>query len=256
LLHQCSTGSRSLEDLTMDNLCSVDCKCWEFALGTCDSDDECLGDLVCGTTPETLPVPEYVDQLPNDPPSGVQFSCRDYCSDGCCDSVYNAPKLLCPETCNSAPPYVAPTASEIPPRMCLMDLPTNNPSEAPADIQCYEAGKSVITRTKNGIEKSTTCKNLAKKTNWVKNSWCASTAVGDACPVTCDRCEGGCNEIDSNKFYLKTKNGEVLLKSCKFLKRRKANWSSSKLNKICNKSAPADHSNGAAACPITCETCF
>ena len=54
LLHQCSTGSRNINSLTIDNLCSVDCKCWEFALGNCDSNDECMGDSLCGDTPEEL----------------------------------------------------------------------------------------------------------------------------------------------------------------------------------------------------------
>lgn len=51
LMHQCSTGSRNLNDLTINNLCSVDCKCWEYALGNCDSNDDCMGDAHCGDTP-------------------------------------------------------------------------------------------------------------------------------------------------------------------------------------------------------------
>ncbi|KAL7529198.1 hypothetical protein ACHAXR_002842 [Thalassiosira sp. AJA248-18] len=51
LLYQCSTGSRNENTLTMDHLCSTECKCWEYAMGTCDSNDECMGESVCGLTP-------------------------------------------------------------------------------------------------------------------------------------------------------------------------------------------------------------
>merc|ERR1719287_410220 len=66
LLYQCSTGSRTLGELTPDNLCSPECKCWELALGSCDSDDDCLGDLLCGTPPPLSLLPKglgYEDRL-------------------------------------------------------------------------------------------------------------------------------------------------------------------------------------------------
>lgn len=82
LLYQCESGPRSgpisvngmcvraskdflrLSDLSSSllllvqhkhiDLCSEDCKCWEYAPGECASDNECLGDLVCAETPVQL----------------------------------------------------------------------------------------------------------------------------------------------------------------------------------------------------------
>lgn len=131
MLYQCSTGPRSLNSLTIDNLCSVECKCWEFALGTCASDDECMGDLVCGPTPTELPVDErFRDQLPPFEGSPTDVRCTSnpsYCHASCCN--YQANIILCPETCDTAPPYVEPV--EVPPQMCLPPGLTNRPSGSP-----------------------------------------------------------------------------------------------------------------------------
>lgn len=61
LLYQCKSGPRA--SVGNDELCSEDCQCWEHA-GECTSDNDCIGDLVCGDTPDPLPVREYHDQLP------------------------------------------------------------------------------------------------------------------------------------------------------------------------------------------------
>ena len=63
LLYQCKSGPRH-NSVGVDELCSKDCPCWEYAHGECDSDEECMGDLVCGNAPDTLPIQEYYDQLP------------------------------------------------------------------------------------------------------------------------------------------------------------------------------------------------
>lgn len=63
LLYQCQSGPRS-GSIGIDDLCSEDCPCWEHAIGECTTDDECMGDLVCNDAPDSLPAPEYHDQLP------------------------------------------------------------------------------------------------------------------------------------------------------------------------------------------------
>jgi len=128
LLYQCSTGSRNENTLTIDNLCSTECKCWEYAMGNCDTSDECMGDLFCGPTPTEIPMGrQYVDQLPPYEGTGG-LSCSTHCYSTCCNPVSSI--LLCPETCDAVPPYVAP--SEILERMCLpaglIDIPSYSPS--------------------------------------------------------------------------------------------------------------------------------
>ena len=114
LLYQCSSGARG-GDVGVNELCSTDCPCWEHAIGECTSDDECMGDLVCGVTPDPLPTVEYVDVLPYYTETTGSFSCNDYCHVNCCG--YANSIMRCPETCNSAPPVDEPEV--IPQRMCV-----------------------------------------------------------------------------------------------------------------------------------------
>ena len=134
LLYQCSTGSRTLGELTPDNLCSPECKCWELALGSCDSDDDCLGDLLCGTPPPLSLLPKglgYEDRLPPYTATTGRVDCSQYCHAICCNNSHGV--LQCPETCGTAPPYTAP--EEIPAQMCVTESyvpttasPTNEPT--------------------------------------------------------------------------------------------------------------------------------
>ncbi|KAL9181972.1 hypothetical protein ACHAXT_012315 [Thalassiosira profunda] len=128
LMYQCSTGPRSSSTLTIDNLCTTDCKCWAYAIGTCDSDDECMGDLECGPTPAEVPKGlGYEDQLPQWD-GIVSATCDTYCHSSCCGNQWGI--LLCPETCGTAPPYTEPAA--IPSTMCLPRGLTAGPSESPS----------------------------------------------------------------------------------------------------------------------------
>ena len=44
------------------------CKCWAYANGTCTTDDDCMGDMICGVPPAIIPKgEEYYDQLPPTP---------------------------------------------------------------------------------------------------------------------------------------------------------------------------------------------
>jgi len=132
LLYQCSTGPRG-GDLSVDELCSKDCPCWEFAMGDCHGDDgECMGDLVCRATP-SLSNKNYRDKLPYYTTGSGSFSCDDYCHIGCCG--YSNAIILCPETCDTAPPAKA--LGVIPQQMCVKDdgstpaNPTASPSKKP-----------------------------------------------------------------------------------------------------------------------------
>ena len=115
LLYQCASGPRD-GGLTMDELCSEDCPCWEYALGTCASDAECMDDLVCADYYHTTGIPqeEHVDTLPYQGTGRVW--CDEYCNELCCDLSSNS-KILCPVTCGSSPPQEALT--EVPARMCV-----------------------------------------------------------------------------------------------------------------------------------------
>mmetsp|Transcript_5331 Transcript_5331/g.12100 ORF Transcript_5331/g.12100 Transcript_5331/m.12100 type:complete len:842 (+) Transcript_5331:114-2639(+) len=115
LLYQCASGPRD-GGIAMEDLCSTDCPCWEHAIGECTSDDECMGDLICGETPQELPTTEYVDLLPVYTQTGGQFSCNDYCHANCCG--YANAIIRCRETCDSAPPVEEP--EEVPERMCVL----------------------------------------------------------------------------------------------------------------------------------------
>ena len=117
-LYQCRTGPRS-EGLGVDTLCTADCPCWEHALGNCDSDDECMDDLVCRPTPDaSVLVTDPTDQLPHytDAAPGTQIKCNDYCHPGCCSYSNNI--VLCPVTCDTAPPR---EDLEVPTTMCVRD---------------------------------------------------------------------------------------------------------------------------------------
>ena len=95
LLYQCKSGPRDGSSINVDNLCSEDCPCWEHALGKCESDRDCMGELVCGDTPSALPVQEHVDQLPLYPHTSGIIQCDEYCHSLCCRFPDNI--VACPE---------------------------------------------------------------------------------------------------------------------------------------------------------------
>ena len=107
LLYQCDTGPRNINDITFDTLCSINCKCWEYAIGSChDNDDECMGDLICGAPPATgIVVPksmEYQDMLPIYNLTVPRFHvgyCSTYCHADCCHLTDS--QVLCPDTCDT-----------------------------------------------------------------------------------------------------------------------------------------------------------
>jgi hypothetical protein len=143
-MYQCSTGPRNLASIAMDDLCTASCRCWAYAPGTCDDDSDCMGGLTCGTTPSVLPVgEEYLDQLPPYPFSDVPTSgdCLTSCHASCCRMDHN--KVMCPETCDTAPPVV--DRGPMPRRMCLPrpeaptipPSPTNTPTNRPTrGVRC------------------------------------------------------------------------------------------------------------------------
>ena len=115
LMYQCSTGSRSLSSITADNLCTTSCKCWAYANGTCTTDDDCMGDLICGVPPAIIPKgEEYYDQLPPHTSSSLP-TCHTSCHSSCCHLDHNV--MMCPQTCDTPPPEVA--QGSLPRRMCL-----------------------------------------------------------------------------------------------------------------------------------------
>jgi len=116
LLYQCKSGPR-MGDISVDELCSTDCPCWEHAMGECHgNNNECMGNLICGTTPNPLPtLVEYKDQMPYYASNVGSFSCNEYCHVNCCG--YSNSKIKCPQSCDSAPPVVVPDV--IPERMCV-----------------------------------------------------------------------------------------------------------------------------------------
>mmetsp|Transcript_14761 Transcript_14761/g.30173 ORF Transcript_14761/g.30173 Transcript_14761/m.30173 type:complete len:556 (-) Transcript_14761:50-1717(-) len=124
LLYQCSSGVRDADDVGITNLCSVDCKCWEYALGECSSDDICMGDLICGDTPsnyqEIRNAKYRVDELPYYPYATGTFSCDVYCHTACCDAFrFPSAIVKCPETCGSEPPVL--TLETLPTKMCIQN---------------------------------------------------------------------------------------------------------------------------------------
>jgi hypothetical protein len=128
-MYQCTAGSRNLASITVDNMCTNGCKCWAFAPGMCNTDDDCMGDLICGSTPAIIPKgEEYLDQLPPHISSDVptSTSCLTSCHANCCHLGHNI--VMCPETCDTAPPVV--DQGPMPRKMCLPrpEPPTMSPS--------------------------------------------------------------------------------------------------------------------------------
>ena len=124
LLYQCNTGPRNINDITIDNLCSINCKCWEYAMGSChDNDDECMGDLICSAPPSsssgTIPTGlEYQDMLPmynltSVPRFHVGY-CSTYCHADCCHLMES--QVLCPNTCDT---WSSQVEEELPSTMCM-----------------------------------------------------------------------------------------------------------------------------------------
>ena len=126
LLYQCDTGPRNINDITFDTLCSINCKCWEYAIGSChDNDDECMGDLICGAPPATGIVPksmEYQDMLPIYNLTVPRFHvgyCLTYCHADCCHLTDS--QVLCPDTCDT---WSSPVDEELPRTMCMPSTET------------------------------------------------------------------------------------------------------------------------------------
>lgn len=152
LLYQCFSGPRNLVSLTVDNLCSVDCKCWTYAHGSCDSDDECMGDLVCGPTPNPLPKgEEYRDQLPFSDDLGListeEEHCATYCHVSCCHLSLS--RVLCPETCDTAPPPPEIEMGPLPRRMCLPPPTAGEGGDGGSDLT------AIPTTARTGVPTST-----------------------------------------------------------------------------------------------------
>ena len=121
LLHQCSTGPRS-GDIGINELCSPECKCWEYA-GECTSDDECMGDLVCADTPNDFSSHQDVltDSLPSADVSWdtVTIECDRFCHPECCQFPTN--EAQCPNTCSSQSSSRRLNTAQGPSKMCLSD---------------------------------------------------------------------------------------------------------------------------------------
>lgn len=122
LLYQCSTGVRSGE-ISINELCSTECKCWEYA-GECLDDDECMGDLVCADTPDSFSSQQesVADSLP---PAEITvdtstINCDHFCHRECCQFPNNAAQ--CPLTCSSQSSRRR--LSVTPSRMCLSTTTT------------------------------------------------------------------------------------------------------------------------------------
>lgn len=142
LLYQCNTGPRNINDITIDTLCSINCKCWEYAIGSCHgNDEECMGELICGAPPATGIVPEsmmeYQDMLPRYNLTVARFHvgyCSTYCHADCCHLTDS--QVLCPDTCDT---WSSPVDEELPRTMCMPNTettvtattnPTMNPTSA------------------------------------------------------------------------------------------------------------------------------
>ena len=127
LMNQCSTGVRS-GDIGINELCSPECKCWEYA-GECTSDDDCMGDLVCADTPgdyissqgdvltDSLPLAEVT-------PDVTTIDCDRYCHPECCQVPSN--EYQCPLTCSTQTSRRRLNVDQIPSKMCLSQLPDTN----------------------------------------------------------------------------------------------------------------------------------
>eukprot|EP00804_Cyclotella_cryptica_P019397 CCRYP_006589-RA/>CCRYP_006589-RA protein AED:0.05 eAED:0.05 QI:76/0.88/0.8/1/0.77/0.9/10/0/1153 len=114
LLYQCESGPRS-GPISIKDLCSEDCKCWEYAPGECVDDNECLGDLICAETPVKLTEQDTFNFL--------SFSSKDLV----------LPSKMCMSTpVNSISPSLRPSAK---PSYVLSHTtpPANNPSSKPTN---------------------------------------------------------------------------------------------------------------------------
>jgi len=157
LLHQCSTGPRS-GDIGINELCSPECKCWEFA-GECRSDDECLGDLVCADTPENYSSQQDVvtDSLPSADVSwgAVTIECDRFCHQRCCQFPNN--EAQCPLTCGSQSSRRRLKTAQVPSKMCL-SVPDTNGSTSTTT----QATTTTTTTTTTSTQAATTTSNNAK----------------------------------------------------------------------------------------------
>ncbi|KAL3827400.1 hypothetical protein ACHAXA_003134 [Cyclostephanos tholiformis] len=189
IMYQCSAGSRNLASITMDNMCSSSCKCWAYAPGRCITDDDCMGELVCGTTPAVIPKGEdYLDQLPahTSPDQPTSTSCLTSCHVNCCHLGHNI--MMCPETCDTAPPVVA--QGPLPPKMCLpppesptipptsTKIPTKTPTSGPTSARPTSGPTSARpTMSPTGAYTSSTQWFV----DWSKNGgMCVADCRGDA----------------------------------------------------------------------------
>lgn len=137
LLYQCNTGPRNINDITIDTLCSINCKCWEYAIGSCHgNDEECMDNLVCGA-PIRHRMIEYQDLLPIYNLTVARFHvgyCSTYCHADCCH--LRDSQVLCPDTCDT---WSSPVDEVLPRTMCMPSTettvtattnPTMNPTSA------------------------------------------------------------------------------------------------------------------------------
>eukprot|EP00956_Cyclotella_meneghiniana_P035737 scaffold117683_cov46-Cyclotella_meneghiniana.AAC.7 len=162
LLYQCKSGPRDGSSITVDNLCSEDCPCWEYAMGECESDNECMGKLVCGDTPASLPVPEYRDRFPIYPHTS--------------DNI-----VACPETCNTAPPNDIPDI--IPTKMCIQ--PEDVTTTTTVATSVTGATRGTTTTTTASTTTTTTTTTTTAPSKWYID-WSISKCVKDCVgPAPC-----------------------------------------------------------------------
>ena len=186
-LYQCRTGPRA-EGLGVDTLCSADCPCWEHAPGNCDSDDECMDDLVCRPSPDASAFAyEPEDQLPHfaDAPAGTQIKCNDYCHPGCCGYANNI--VLCPVTCDTAPPGPEPVETDT---MCVVDDGNAPPARvattaSPTDPPGETAETYPPTAMPSGSPTNHPTEGPTEGATEVNHVWWYSSVV-DKCVAFCD----------------------------------------------------------------------
>ena len=153
LLYQCSTGSRAGDiGMNVNELCSPECKCWEFA-GECTSDDECMGDLVCVDTPDDFST-EHDDISDSLPSANVSWDtatieCDRFCHQECCQFPSN--EAQCQLTCSSQSSSRMLDTAQIPSKMCLSD-PDNNTSTTTTTTQATTTTTTTTTTTSNNAK--------------------------------------------------------------------------------------------------------
>jgi len=179
-LYQCASGPRS-EGLDIDSLCSEDCPCWEHALGNCNSDVECIDNLVCRDAPDSsIFTVEYKDQLELYTAGTGSFSCNTHCHANCCG--YANSIILCPETCDSAPP-----ASEIvqmPLRMCVRDDDSTISTAATVTTSTTTSSTTTTTTPSTTTTATTTTSTTVGSTSSPENAWWFDSSI--------DKCVGLC----------------------------------------------------------------